>query len=188
MQITFRKTGDRTVETMALRDDGVVVELRGSSRPSELPHDLRHYVVEVELGLKGGFWGCIARGALFPGMTVISRSRQSDAKARSQALIRSTHQERGASELLVRAFEAAARITDPALRFAELVSPEVRQWFPAHVEKDTRRRIVERLRILESRWQELSVGESMTVVWPSRGARAHPPSYRSGSPLRQAHR
>ena len=188
MQITFRKTGDRMVETTAYRDDGVVVELRRSSRPSELPHDLGHYAVDAELGLGGGLWGCIARGALFPGMNVASGRRHSSAIARSQAVIRATHPERGASEILVKAFRVAAEIKDSALRSAELVSPEVRRWFPAHVDKDTGRRIVERLRILESRWQELSLGESMTVLWPSRRAGMRPPSSCSGGPLTRGQR
>jgi hypothetical protein len=36
VQITFRKTGDRTLETTALRDDDVTAQLRGSYRKSEL--------------------------------------------------------------------------------------------------------------------------------------------------------
>ncbi|HME71892.1 MAG TPA: hypothetical protein VKM54_18775 [Myxococcota bacterium] len=159
--------------------------MRGSYHKSKLPHDLSHYVVEAELRLKRGFWGCIREGALFPSVTVVSGRQRSGAKARSQALIHAAHQERGASELLVGAFRAAARITDPALRFAELVSPELQQWFPAHVDKDTRRRIVERLRILESRWQDLSVGESITLFWPLGGSRTRQPSDRF-SRLRRA--
>ena len=174
------------METTALRDDGVTVQLRGSYRTSELPHDLCHYVVETELGLERGFWGCIGKGVLFSGMTVVSKRQRSRANPRSQALIRATPQERGASELLVEAFRVAARIRDPALRFAKIVSPEVKQWFPVHLDKDTRRRIVERLLILESRWQELSEGESITLFWPRGGTRMHQPSDRSGSHLRWA--
>jgi len=186
MQITFRKTSDRTLETTVLRDDGVTVQLRGSCRKSELPHDLSHYVVETELGLERGFWGCIGKGVLFSGMTVVSGRRRPIVNPRSQALIRATSQERGASEFPVEAFCAAARIRDPALRFAKLVSPEVKQWLPVHVDKDTRRRIVERLLILEGRWRELSEGESITLFWPLGGTRMHQPSVRSGSRLRWA--
>jgi hypothetical protein len=186
MQITFRKTSDRTLETTALRDDGVTVQVRRSYRKSELPHDLCHYVVETELGLERGFWGCIGKGVLFSGMSVVSGRRRSVANPRSRARIRATPQERGASEFLVEAFSAAARIRDPALRFAKLVSPEVKQWFPLHVDKETRRRIVERLLILESRWRELSDGESITLFWPLRGTRTSQPSDRSGSRLRWA--
>jgi len=186
VRINFRKTSDRTLETSILRDDGVTVQLRGSYRKSELPHDLSHYVVEAELRLEGGFWGCIERGALFPGVTVISGRQRPGANPRSQALLRATHRERGASEFLVEAFRAAARIRDPALRFAKLVSPEVQQWFPGQVDKNTRRRIVERLLILEGRWQELSEGASITLFWPLRGIRTPQPSDRSGSRLRWA--
>jgi hypothetical protein len=30
-----------------------------------LPHDLSTFVVEAELGLASGFWGCVAKGATF---------------------------------------------------------------------------------------------------------------------------
>jgi hypothetical protein len=186
LQITFLKTSDRTLETTALRDDGVTVQLRGSWRQSELPHDLGHYVVESELGLAHGFWGCIGDGALFPGVTVVPGKQSPRANPRAQALVRAVYQERGASELLLRAFQAATRIEDPARRFAELVSQEVRRWFPAaaKVDKDTRRRIVERLLILEDRWQGLAVGESLTFFWPFRGARTRPWK-RSGGGVRR---
>ena len=37
--------------------------VRPHDRPSGLPHDLVHYVVERELGLAWGFWGLVAAEA-----------------------------------------------------------------------------------------------------------------------------
>ena len=56
MNITFTRCGECTYTTMAVRDDGVTLEVPSYDRTSPLPHDLAHYVVERELGLKQGFW------------------------------------------------------------------------------------------------------------------------------------
>lgn len=32
---------------------------------ADIPHDLVHFVIEAELGIDRGFWGCIADGATF---------------------------------------------------------------------------------------------------------------------------
>src|SRR5207249_535681 len=65
------------------------------------PHDLAHYVVERELGLKRGFWGCVAAGAMFPGIQVRSGRRPPHAAARSQSLIREAGQHGTEAEVLV---------------------------------------------------------------------------------------
>ena len=187
MQITFRKTGERTLETVVLRDDRVGVQMRSSYGKLPLPHDLVHYVVEFELKLKHGFWGCIEEGALFPGMTVVSGRPPPDARKRSNAVIRAAYQQRNASEGLVEAFVAAAYAVDPALRFAKLVSSDSRGlWSPALIDKDSRRRIVERLLIAQTRWQDLAIGESITLPWPPSVARTRRPSSSSRRSLRRS--
>ena len=35
------------------------------SAGGDLPHDLFHFVIESELGIRYGFWGCVAAGATF---------------------------------------------------------------------------------------------------------------------------
>jgi hypothetical protein len=58
-----------------------------AARPahSELPHDLAHFVVEANLGLKEGFWNLVANGATFksigrrrtkPGRQLIAAHRE----------------------------------------------------------------------------------------------------------------
>jgi hypothetical protein len=101
MEITFTRTGGRRYATQAVRDDGVSVQVPSYDRTAPLPHDLAHYVVERELGLKNGFWGCVAAGALFPGMTVISGRQRPQAAARSAAVIREAGQHGTEAEVLV---------------------------------------------------------------------------------------
>src|SRR5436309_3270702 len=101
MEITFTRTGEHTYTTSALRDDGVLLEVASYDRTFALPHDLAHYVVERELGLKRGFWGCVAAGATFGSVKVLSGRRPPHAGERSQAVIREAGQQGTEAEVLV---------------------------------------------------------------------------------------
>jgi hypothetical protein len=95
MKITFTRSGERTYTTTALRDDGVLLDVPNSDRTFRLPHDLAHYVVERELGLKRGFWGCVAAGAMFDGLKVLSGRQPPHAAERSKAIIREAGRDHG---------------------------------------------------------------------------------------------
>ena len=59
-----RFRGLRIIETgyaVVERDDGVVYQLHGAIAGTELPHDIRHLVVERELRVTDGIWGGIAQ-------------------------------------------------------------------------------------------------------------------------------
>src|SRR3954451_13870988 len=58
----------RPVETLVARDDGVVFAMRGAGGGADLPHDLVHAVVETQLQVADGIWGCIADGVVWRSM------------------------------------------------------------------------------------------------------------------------
>ena len=59
---------------------------RGGAR---LPHDLRHLVVELELGVTDGIWGTIADGGMYTSMRFAGGHRLPyDAARKSDALKR----------------------------------------------------------------------------------------------------
>jgi hypothetical protein len=62
MRITFHRFPDHSSAYSVIeRDDGVVYRMKEFTRAgTELPHDLRHFVVERELGITNGIWGGIA--------------------------------------------------------------------------------------------------------------------------------
>jgi hypothetical protein len=81
MIVTFRKAG-RTCAWTALRPPRTVVPGPSMAAGGDLPHDLFTFVIEQELGIEHGFWGCVAAGATFkslgrkrtrPGREVIAR-------------------------------------------------------------------------------------------------------------------
>ena len=62
--------------TQVLRDDGVSLEVQSFDRTSTFPHDVAHYIVERELKLEHGFWGCVASGGVFGSVRVIAGRRR----------------------------------------------------------------------------------------------------------------
>jgi hypothetical protein len=170
MNITFTRSGEHTYTTLALRDDGVMLAVPSFDRTFSLPHDLAHYVVERELGLKRGFWGCVAAGAMFPGIQVMAGRRPPHAAERSQSIIREAGQQGTEAEVLVsvllRIMHEGLETHWPAAR--ALLS---REWKPnkpsrGPVGAEEAQRVCAALREAQQRWQALAVGESLTVSWP----------------------
>jgi hypothetical protein len=172
MKITFTRRGEHTYTTVAVRDDGVVLEVPSYDRTRLLPHDLAHYVVERELGLQRGFWGCVAAGALFPGIRVISGRRPAHGAAQSQSVIREAGQQGTEAEVLV---GVLLNITHEGLDNNWPAARAVldREWRPGKpsrgpLEADEMQRVCAALREAQQRWQALAVGESTTVSWSQR--------------------
>jgi hypothetical protein len=72
MDIHFIQSGYRRVGTIVTRQDGVRLSVPVFGPLEPIPHDLAHYVIELELGLQNGFWGSVAAGALFDGMKILA--------------------------------------------------------------------------------------------------------------------
>jgi len=169
MEITFTKTGHRTYEVLARRDDKVVLRVQTPDRPQSLPHDLAHYLVERELGFERGFWGSVAAGAVFGGMQVVSGRRPPHAAERSKAAMKAAGQQLTAAEIYVSILLRVAgegRESD----WAGVCSRLDEAWRPFRgprkaVSREGVWRVCRALREAERRWQELAIGESLTVSW-----------------------
>jgi hypothetical protein len=170
MEITFTRSGERTYTTLALRDDGVLLQVPSYDRKFSLPHDLAHYVVERELGLKHGFWGCVAAGAMFPGIQVVSGRRPDHAASRSKSILREAGQSGTEAEVLVGVLLGMMHdgLDD---NWAAARTVLARAWTPARpsrgpLEAEEVQRVCAALREAEHRWQALAIGQSITVSWP----------------------
>src|SRR3954468_155495 len=76
----------RPVETAVERDDGVTFLMRGAGGGADLPHDLVHALVEQELGVADGIWGCVADGVVWRSMRHVSGRQPPHAAERSARL------------------------------------------------------------------------------------------------------
>ncbi len=103
MHLTFEHDPRGECRTLIRRADGAEFELTSYSRKQVVPHDLVHAVVERELGIPDGIYGCIAAGAVFSSMAQTGGKKRHDAKVRSERILK-TATGIGISEALVGVF------------------------------------------------------------------------------------
>src|SRR5580693_9536136 len=116
MRITFRRfPGHAAAYSVIERDDGVVYRMKEFTAPgNQLPHDLRHLVVERELGIVDGIWGGIAVGMVYASMEHVQGRRPPHSAERSAELKRSQRQRIMRAELLANLVEAIAMLDTPS--------------------------------------------------------------------------
>jgi len=176
VEITFKKTGPRTYETLVSRDDGVALLVPSPDRPAGLPHDIAHYLVERELELERGFWGCVAAGAVFDNMEVVSGRRPPHAAERSKAVLRAATTQLATSELYALVLLGVAHERKEAdwprvvARLDEVWRPFREPRRPVSAEEAVR--VCAALRETEGRWLALPVGHGLTVSWEGRRGKA----------------
>jgi hypothetical protein len=173
MEATFAKVDPGFCETSVVRSDGVRLAVPTFGPMRHMPHDLVHFVVESELGIQHGFWGCIAAGAVFRGMRVLAGRRRPHADERSRAILERAGQRLVESEELVRIVLQAA-IADRASS-VELARRLERAWRPhgrsrREIGLDAARRVGAALRARRAEWAELAAGSALRLAWPIRDA------------------
>jgi hypothetical protein len=163
--LTFERMADRRpVETLVQRDDGVVFAMRGAGGGADLPHDLVHAVVETELQLADGIWGCVADGVVWRSMRHVEGRQPPHAAERSARLKR----ERAAA---VQAAEGLADLVGRLARGAETLPGELAGSgvAPARLQA-----AADALRQAGLRWAALVPGETWVHEW------TRPPAERRG--------
>ena len=124
MRVTFPRLPDHERGyALVERDDGVVYRLYGDMAGPRLPHDVRHLVVESELGLTDGIWGGIAAGVVFESMWHVSGRRPPRAAARSKALLRHFRERGLRAELMAVLVESVAALDGPSPEQIRLAGP-----------------------------------------------------------------
>jgi hypothetical protein len=116
MRVTFPRLADhQRGYAVVERDDGVVYRLDGFTiMGPELPHDIRHLVVERELRVSDGIWGTIAAGTVYSSMHHLRGRRPphtADTSARLKQALRGRVMR---AELLANLVEAVAALDDPS--------------------------------------------------------------------------
>jgi hypothetical protein len=170
MDIKVEKLDARRLQSVVIRDDRVTLRVPGFGPSAPLPHDLAHYVVEKELGLRRGFWGSVADGAVFRGMTVLDGRQRPHARDRSHALCKANSRSLTDVEVVVGVLVGLVRNKIPATSpfaakmVARSVTPtkgsEVRAITAANLQ-----RIGEGLTTMARRWSEVEVGDALVLRW-----------------------
>jgi len=162
--VTFERTGQRRYAVTVERREAT--DLRVDPAPGYdplLPHDLVHFVVEVEAGLRDGIFGQLAAGGN-AGLFLPTQEQRTKAWGRRvDRRNRSTGREMGRSE------ELAAQVFPRWLRRRGLVPGShygLTEPPPTTLTEDELDRLFRQLDDLSREWRSLAVGQSMTVTWP----------------------
>jgi hypothetical protein len=179
MRVTFRRFPDHSSAYSVIeRDDGVVYRMKEFTRAgTELPHDLRHFVVERELGIADGIWGGIATGMIYTSMDHVRGRRPPHSAERSAELKRAQRRRIMRAELLANLVEAIAmldaqsvddirRLTRAKLSAVPVTEPgadpaDVAAVPPPEVLAGAARA----LQVEAARWARLRVGEELICQW-----------------------
>ena len=176
MRVTFPRLPDRERGyALVERDDGVVYRLHGGPSGPRLPHDLRHHVVERELGLTDGIWAGIASGMVFTSMQHLRGRRPPHAAERSRSMMRASRDRLLRAELLADLTEAVAALEYPTETQIRRLAGRKLAVLPA-LETDPilLARAAAALQVEAARWARLRVGEELRYDWP-RLPRPRPP-------------
>jgi hypothetical protein len=190
MRITFRRFPDHaSAYSVIERGDGVVYRMQEFTRAgTALPHDLRHFVVERELGLADGIWGGIAAGMVYTSMEHVQGRRPPHSAERSEELKRAHRQRLMRAELLANLVEAIAMLDAPSGEDIRRLTREKLSAVPvtepgadpatiaAVPPPETLAGAARALQVEAARWARLRVGEELVYEWqlaaPSAVARA----------------
>lgn len=175
MRVTFKRTGARRYAVVVARAGSDVRTLDPApGYDDHVPHDLVHYIVEAELGLKSGVYGraALGGGTFLPttndGQTARERARTQRKRQRREQSLRRDDEARGHDMI---ESERLAALCDLAWRRHHGQHPDPARWSPAQPlsPEDTTRitRVVTRLTQLAPHWHALPIGGELTFVWPS---------------------
>jgi hypothetical protein len=171
MRVTFPRLPDhKRAYAVVERDDGVVYQLYGSDMVGpQLPHDIRHLVVERVLGITDGIWGAIADGVVFTSMEHVSGRRPPHGWERSRELLASFHQPGLRAEALANLVECVARLEHPSdLQILTLAATKLTVLPPTDAEVDPAEiaAAAQAMQVEAARWARLRVGEELSYDWP----------------------
>jgi hypothetical protein len=170
MDILFRKSGFSREPSVATRSDGVRLSIPVFGRLDPIPHDLAHFVIELELDLQNGFFGSIADGAVFGGMHVLSGRQPPHAGERSGMVMKANHYPILLSEILVDMTLQALKGETVGIQPLPITVPQIPSSTRAEREALIQR-LVPQMQEMCMRWQAVPMGESHLVVWPDHSQR-----------------
>lgn len=162
MHLTFVPDPRGECRTLIRRADGAEFELASYSRKHVVPHDLVHAVLERELGIPDGIYGCIAAGAVFSSMTQTGGKKRHDAKVRSARILKEA-KGIGISEAFASVFFAAyehGRVPYAEVREAWGVSIAA----PCPYGEEEVARVARMLREVGENWQARA--DPLVFPWP----------------------
>ncbi len=153
LRVEFQKTNNESHLVTFTRDSGVSESAVLVTR-SFLFHDLLHFALETEAGLRNGFYGMLAQGMRYEEL----RNGDAFRAAESTEIV---HIERVVGPLtgVVRGEVSIATFMSGIANIYDAYGEEVPQWVtPECIDK-----VIERMRKLLRDWERVAYGASLTL-------------------------
>lgn len=188
MHLTVTRLDERHYETVIQRRDGVRYHVKGVGHMYDIPHDLAHLAVEEPLGLRRGFWGSVADGAVFTTMTSLGGRCKPGAAERSRQVLKENHGWISEAELLVSIFNNALEeghgpdspVLRARLRDEQFTAPG---HAPREFTDDEIAEVCAEWKRMLARWHALPVGGTLEFTWTGESrSRAQRPRHRPDAP------
>lgn len=185
MRVEFQKTGERRYAVTVLREDLPALTMNPAPGFDPLmPHDLLHFLVEQELGLRKGIFGQVADGGTAgtfqnqPPETANSRAasrlRRKTAK-RGKSLLKTGLDDCAQSEraTFICLYDWLAHSPDETLRTRaremkitfDSILGQLTETERKKLNKEKLAAIRKRMNELSTRWSALKVNQSMSLEW-----------------------
>ena len=168
MIVTFIRTAEERVRILVERDDGARLEVLAHSPGHMLPHDLAHFVVEPELGIREGFWGRIARGGTFDSVIMLEPPTiKVPARTRASRGPSQVHEAEVLVGILMDIWSGVAQRDYGSVRayLDSCHSPRTRSR-AEELDSVVIERVCAALDKAASDWGAISPGEQLSLAWP----------------------
>ena len=151
MKVTFTRTAARRYR-VSVEGPGIVSSWMepAPGYDDRLPHDMAHFVVENEIGIKGGVFGQLAAGRTF---NRTEEPRKGKVVRRGERIAAANRDDASLSERVV---WLACSIWNNKL---SEVTPM------KGISAEDIRRVCREFDAVSAIWSKLAIGESMTLVW-----------------------
>lgn len=155
MKVIFTRTAERRYR-VSVEGPGVVESFMepAPGYDSRLPHDMAHFVIENELGIKGGVFGQLAAGGTANTFHPIDQRIRRKLAKRGSRISNTNRNDAMLSESLV---DISCRI------WKKQVSTEASS--VNGVTREDLIRVCRKFDAVSAIWSKLAIGESMTLDW-----------------------
>ena len=153
MEVTFTRTGQRRYRVSVEGPDVVSSYMEPApGYEARLPHDMAHFIVENELGIKGGVFGQLAAGGSAGTFTPNAVDKRRKIARRGNRILTTNKKDAQLSEQLVgytcHVWQNKAEVSS----YAGIADKDIN-------------RVCREYDAASAVWSKLAVGESMTLVW-----------------------
>lgn len=154
MNVTFTKTGARRYR-VSVEGKGLVPSYMepAAGYDERLPHDMAHFVVEKDLGIRGGVFGQLANGGHAHSFRPLEDNTKRKVAKRGDRISAESRKDAEKSERVIDiACHAWTRRPYNGAQVKGITSDDIA-------------RICRGFDAVSAIWSDLAVGESMTLVW-----------------------